>query len=502
VIVIFSTENELILTFDIGTTSVKVSLFTRYLEHICTFPEEYKLDTFPGGIVEVDPDQYKTAIRNGLVKVFKNYTGRGTIRAIAITTQGETLIPVDNCGNPLMPAIVWLDNRAQKQAEALAEKIEEEEFYRVTGLPEISGALPLCKLKYIKEELPEIYAKTEKFLLLEDYILHWLTGRFVTEKALQCSTGYFDIINDCYWEKALNIAGIDIDKLPVAVSCGEPVGNILPNVAKELNLPKSVTVVTGAMDQVAAALGAGCIRDGIITETTGTALVMAAYTTNPCFEHPSRVTIYRHALQGSYLYLPIGNTAGMFLKWFRENFCQEIPFNQPNAYALLDSMAENIPAGCNGLITLPYLAGCVNPDNNPAAKGVFFGADLGTTKAHFVRSIMEAVCFMMRDFIHMLSELGVKPEVIYSLGGGSKSELWEQMKADVCGAPFITMKCNEAASTGAALLAGWGSGLLPGNFYPEIEYKKKYFPNCDLEKIYHDVYQKYTYLYRVLKPLF
>lgn len=493
---------DLILTFDIGTTSVKVSLFTSELVHLCSFAEEYALDTRPGGLVEVQPERYKDAIRSGLAKALSGSEHRGTVSAIAVTTQGETLIPVDEKGNPLMPAIVWLDARAQKQAQIISAKIDTDEFYQTTGLPGINGALPLCKLAYIKEEMPEIYPKTSKFLMVEDYILYWLTGKFVTEKALQCSTGYFDITADQYWEKALTTAGIDMCKLPEALPCGIPVGKILPETAQELKLPSSATIVTGAMDQVAAALGAGCTKEGIVAESTGTALVMTAYTRHPDFTHPYRVTIYRHALPGSYIYLPFANTAGILLKWFKDNFCPDISLIGQDAYAVMDDLAKNIPAGCDGLITLPCLADCMPSDDSPAAGGVFFGADLSTTRAHFIRSIMESVCFMLKNFITMLSELDIKADMIHSLGGGSRSELWEQMKADICGVPFTSMRCSEAASAGAALLAAWGSGLLPTGFYPEAQYEKTYLPDPNLVKVYQAAYNKFKKLETVIKPLF
>lgn len=489
-----------ILTLDIGTTAVKVSLFSDQLSHLCSFAEEYPLSSSAGGIVEVDPTLYLSAIKTALAKALQSQSG--TIAAISVTTQGETLIPVDSEGKPLMNAIVWLDNRAQKQAVQLEQLISSDEFYHTTGLPEINGALPIAKLGFIKEELPHIYEKTYKFLLVEDYILHWLTGKFVTEKALLCSTGYFDIINDCYWDKALNLAGIDKEKLPTAYGCGEPIGRILAQTATELNISPLALVTTGAMDQVAAALGAGCNHDGVIVETTGTALVMAAYTKAPNFAQASRLTIYRHAIDGCYLYLPIGNTAGMLLKWFKDEFCKDICENGQDSYKCLDLLAKAVAPGCDGLVTLPYLAGNVNPDNDPNAKAVFFGATLSTTRSHFIRSIMESVCYMLRDFLDMLEELGVHADCIHSLGGGSRSSLWEQMKADVCQRDYASMQCSEATSMGAAILAAKGSGMIDSLTQAKPNCRESYQPNKELSAVYQAGYNKFHALYRSVKPLF
>ena len=277
-----------------------------------------------------------------------------------------------------------------------------------------------------------MYQKAHKFLLLEDYLLFWLTGRFVSEKSIQSSTGWFSLPLDGLWPEALAAAGVEPQKLPPLVECGSAVGGLLAQAARELGLPAGVPVVAGAMDQVAAALAAGCVEPGVVTETTGTALVAAVCTDAPVFSGGHRVTIYRHALPGRYLYLPIGNTAGMALRWFRDQFCRDLPAGA-EGYLALDQLAGQVPPGCEGLVFLPFLAGCVDPDSCPQASAVFFGAHLGTTRAHFVRSVLESTAFLLRDFFEMLAALGCPARQVYSLGGGARSPLWQQIKADVCG---------------------------------------------------------------------
>lgn len=491
-----------ILTLDIGTTAVKVSLFTDTLVPLCSQAEEYELNTLPGNRIELDPEVYLQKIRRAMIKIQQQMEPETGIAAIGITTQGETLIPVDAEGRPLHPAILWLDSRAEAEAGHIREYIPEEQFYTVTGLPQINGALPLAKLRYIREKHPEIYQKTHKFLLVEDFILHWLTGRFVSEKSLQCSTGYFSLHTDGYWEQALEAAEIDIDKLPELLDCGEIAGTILPERARELSLSPHTVVVTGAMDQTAAALAAGCAAPGRITETTGTALVLAAFTENPDFGHPSRVTVYRHALNNCFIYLPIGITAGMALKWFKDNFCSELTDQGQMAYKEMDAMAAGVPAGCDGLITLPYFAGCINPEALPNAKAVFYGATLDTSRAHFIRSIMEAAGFMLRDFIRMLGELGCEAKEIYSIGGGSRSRLWQQIKADICQKEFTTVQFSEMSSAGAAMLAAWGAGILERGSCPVFSAAEKFVPEAENKDIYDRTYKKYKLLGETVKELY
>lgn len=488
-----------IAVFDMGTSSVKVCLFTPELEMVSWSLREYGLFA-SGDQVEAEAEEYLRAAREGMADALTRAPGY-EVAAISVTTQGETFVPVDGEGSPLRRFIVWLDGRAEEQAAALREQIREMDFYRTTGLPEISGALPLAKLAWIREKEPEIYEKTHKFLLLEDYVLLWLTGRFVSEKALATSTGWFDLHSDGIWREALEKAGVDEGKLPELLECGQIVGPLTAETALQLGLKPGTPVVAGAMDQTAAALAGGCSERGTVTETTGSALVLAACTDSPAFAEGHHVTIYRHAFPGKYIYLPIGNTGGLSLKWFRDQFCRDLP-GGGDGYDAINALVAEIPAGCEGLVFLPFLSGSVDPDTCPEAKGCFFGARLSSTRAHFARSVMESIAFLVRDFLEMLEELGCPVERIYALGGGSRSPLWLQMKADVCRRSFRAGTCSEATAMGAALLAGWGTGLIDKDCHPRIGESRVYEPDPENADAYEEAYRLYKKLYTAVKPLF
>lgn len=411
-----------IAVLDVGTTAVKACLFSPSLELLACSVQEYALRT-QGERVEADAAQYKAAARAGLADALSQAPGC-IPAAVSITTQGETLTLADRSGEPLRPFLVWLDSRAENEAQALRSVLDNETFYKTTGLPEVTGALPLAKLLWLRKHEPDTFARAHKLLLLEDYLLHWLTGRFVSEKSLQTSTGWFDLHSDGLWHSGLAAAGASAELLPELLECGAPAGSLLPGPAAELGLPPNIPVVAGAMDQTAAALAAGCTRPGTVTETTGTALVMAACTDAPMFRSGHHVTVYRHALPGKYLYLPIGNTAGMALRWFRDEFCRDLPAGAAG-YAALDALVQSVPCGCDGLAFLPFLSGSVDPDACPEARAVFFGARLSTTRAHFARSVMESVAFLLRDFFGMLNALGCPADTVYSLGGGARSAVWQ-----------------------------------------------------------------------------
>ncbi len=488
-----------IAVLDIGTTAVKACLFSPALRLLACSVREYAL-TACGERVEAKAGLYLDAARMGMAEALAAAPG-WTPAAVSVATQGETLVPVDGAGTPLCPFLVWLDGRAGTEAEALRSRLPEEIFYRTTGLPGISGALPLAKLLWLRKNAPELFSRARKFLLLEDYFLHWMTGRFITEKSLQTSTGWFDLRRGAYWAAALDAAGVPPEKLPEPLECGEAAGPLLLDAAAALGLPAGIPVVTGAMDQTAAALAAGGVSPGTVTETTGTALVMAACTDAPVFARGHRVTIYRHALAGKYLYLPIGNTAGMALRWFRDEFCRDLPAGA-RGYAALDTLAQAVPCGCEGLVFLPFLSGSVDPDACENARAAFFGARLSTTRAHFVRSVMESVAFLLRDFLEMLDALGCPADAVYSLGGGARSAVWQQIKADVCGRAFHVPVCGEATAMGAALLAGWGCGLIERNTFPRMERSAVYSPNAENALACRKAYALYKRLYAAVRPLY
>ena len=486
-----------IAVFDVGTSSVKTCLFTPELEMIARSAQEYPLHTH-GDEVEAWAQDYLAAAQAGMGQVVAQAPGY-EVAAIAVTTQGETLVPVDDAGRPLRSFLVWLDSRAQTQAQALSRTLGD--IYPTTGLPEINGALPLAKLLWIREKQPKIWEKTEKFLLLEDYFLYWMTGNFVSEKSLQTSTGWFSLGCDDLWEQALEAVGADRDRFPRLLESGQPAGTLTEDCAKALGLKAGIPVIAGAMDQTAAALAAGCVRPGSVTETTGSALVMAACTDAPDFSGAHHVTVYRHVFPGKYLYLPIGNTGGMALRWFRDEFCRDLPGGEAG-YEAINREVCRIPAGCEGLIFLPYLAGSVDPDNCPYARGCFFGARLSSTRGHFARSVMESIAFQLRDFLEMLEGLGCTGNHICSMGGGAASPVWMQIKADVCGRAFRVTPCQETTAMGAALLAGWGSGLIPADRMPDGAEGKCYLPDETLRQTYDQSYRIYRELYSAVKPLY
>lgn len=500
-----------ILTLDIGTTSVKTSLYTEQLKLVGYVSEEYKLITKPNNVIELPAEKYWEASKTGIKRIIeKSGVSGNKIQAIVITTQGETLIPVNSQGEALRNAIVWLDGRATEESKYLSQKFPSEQVYSITGLPGIDSVCPISKILWIKKYEPEVYKKTYKFLLLEDFIIMKLCGEFVTEKSLLSSTGYFDIINDRIWSEILDYAGISTEKLPEPLECGTKVGCVNPEVAKELKLSEKTIVITGAMDQVAGAVGAGNLKPGIVTETTGTALVIAATTTKPPQKEDTfKVTTYRHAIKGKYLIIPICMTAGIILKWFKDEFChKEVELSKEtgrSVYDLLGEMAEKIPPLSNGLFLLPYFRGMLTPEENYSARGTFFGISLNTSKAHFIRSIFEGVGYMLRENLEVMRNLGTTITQIRALGGSARSKLWLHIKADITDCEVVSMQEPESSSLGAAILGSVALGLFTNYEQAASKsnlIKERFYPEKQNVNKYERGYLLYKELYQQLKPLF
>lgn len=488
-----------LLSLDVGTTAVKAGLFAEDLSPLGLVIEEYTLQTPGPDLVEMDPEIYWQSACRSIRRVIENVDVDATsVQVITCTTQGETMIPVDAAGTTLHPAIVWLDARAREEAEFLSARFTAEEFYQTTGLPEISSYCPVAKLKWLKDRKPDIYDRTYKLLLLEDYLVYRLTGQFVSNPSLQSSTGYFDIHQGRYWEKILTCCGLDSDKLPKLLPCGTIVSPIRPELADAFGLSPSTLVSTGAMDQVAAAVGCGNIREGVVTDTIGTCQVVAA-TANHAPDLPwSAVTVYAHAIPGKYLLLLINQTAGIVLKWFRNEFCRDLVDHfGDGAFDEMGRLASQIPPLSRGLTLFPQFTGIQGAVNNPDVRGAFVGVGLDTDRACFIRAVMEGVCYMSRQSIETME---LSPETLISLGGGAKSSIWNQVKADITGKIVSILQVEEAALLGAAMLGGLACGIL--NSLEHSAVSRSFTPNRDNHDAYEVGYQRYCKLYDCLRPLF
>lgn len=423
-----------LLGVDVGTTSIKAAVFDEAGKMLSQTTVDYILHQ-EGNQVEFEPEKYWELF----LQAMREATEGLEVGAMSIDTQCETLILTDEAGEPVRDAIVWLDNRAEKEAEDIDKKFGTQTVYEITGQSEITATWPASKLLWVRDNEPEIWKKTKKVFLLEDYLLYKMTGRFVTEKTLQSSSLYFDIRTGDWWQDMMDFIGMTPEMLPELLESAQYVGDY-----------KGIKVMTGAMDQVAGAIGAGVVRPGIMSEMTGTTMVLfVPQETIPAYNPDSKVPCH-YNYDGKYAGILWTNTAGMSLKWFKNALCEAYDF------IALDELAKEVPPGSDGLVFLPHLCGSMMPKYNPEAKGTFHGLTLQHTRGHFVRSILEAVACMLKS---NLDYLNLPIEEIRIMGGGSKSPLWNQIKADMTGIRLTSLEQSETACLGSAILAGVGAGV-------------------------------------------
>ena len=438
------------LGLDMGTTGVKAAVFDASGNMLGSGLAEYTLETPAPDIVELDAELYWLSAKSAIKQaVTQSQIAPARIKAMAITGQVETLIMLDSNGNPVRKAIVWLDNRAHDEAKYLEEKFGSENLFRLSGQTEMLPCWPAPKILWYQKNEPENFARTAKYLMVEDYIVYKLSGKFVTSCGLQPSSLYFDIGTSQYDQAMLQAINITPDQLPELKQCSE----IMTAAAENDSMIVPGTLIAAApLDHICGNLGSGCAKAGAISETTGCTLAICASFPQIIYDRARQVSTYLGATPGNFVLLPWAPTAGMLLKHFRDEFAGGMSYQE------FDNAAASVSPGSDGLILLPHCAGAISPDCNPHARGTAWGITLAHKREHWARAIMESVAYLLRSNVEALRNMNCDIRELRALGGASHSKVWLQIKADVLNLPITVTECAEATSLGAAMLAAVAAG--------------------------------------------
>ncbi len=484
------------LTIDVGTTSVKTALFDETGKLHAIALKEYRLHTPEENIVELETQIYWDCAVKGVHEVLrKSGVNSGKISSVGVSSQGETLITLDGNGEPVRPAIVWMDNRSVDETRELKERFGTGD----TGLDDMITTWPVTKALWLRRNEPESFSRTDRFLMVEDYIIYKLTGQFAGEFSLYSTTSILDIRRKQYWLEILDYVGIGLDRLPALSESGDVIGKLTPKAASVLGLGTNTHVITGAMDQTAGMVGAGNIREGIISETTGAALAICKSLDTLPGEKKQALAIQCHAVPDKYLVTGWCGAGGMSLKWLRDTFFTEEKSRvktsgEEDTYNLMVQMAEKVSPGSQGLQFYPFMAGPGTLPLNQSARGCFNGLELHHGKEHFVRAVMESMAFILRENIERMKGLGGNVQEVRSMGGGAKSPLWNQIKADVTGLPIVTLECKETASLGIAILSTVALGVhdsIESAVKVMVKPQCSYKPEKNASHVYENAYTKY-----------
>lgn len=456
-----------VLAHDLGTTGDKAVLFDVESGRMggsafSPYPTDYPFATW----AEQDPDDWWRAFCQATQEVLSR-TGVSPAGIAAISFSGQMMgcLPVAEEGTPLRRAIIWADQRATAEAGRLIEGIGLEEAYRITG-HRVGAAYSAPKIMWLKSHELRVFERTYKFLQAKDFIVHKLTGSWVTDYSDACGTGLLDLRRRDWSEEMLVAAGIPGEFLPDVKPSTAVVGEAGKEAAEEAGLSPGTPVVIGGGDGVCATAGAGVVRPGIGHIYLGSSAWVAGASEGPVFDPRMRTFTWPHLDPG--LYSPNGtmHNAGASLEWAKEALGalegRVAEWLGLSPYDLLEREVERVPAGGEGLIFLPYLMGERSPHWNPNARGVFLGITRKHTRAHFLRAVYEGVALNLRIIFSALKELGVHLSEMRLIGGGAKSRLWTQILADALGTTLrVTTAPLEATALGAAMAGAVGVGLVP-----------------------------------------
>ncbi len=373
------------------------------------------------------------------------------IVAISFSGQMHGSVLLDSSDRVLRPALLWCDQRTEKQCAEITAKIGRERLIELTCNPAVTG-FTLPKLLWTREREPQIWDQVRTVLLPKDYIRLKLSGDKASDVADSSGTLLFDVQKRRWSGEMLDTFGIERSLMPRVYESIDVTGTVSQAAAAETGLKAGTLIVAGAGDSAAGAIGMGVTRPGTVSATIGTSGVVFGVTEQPRLDLKGRIHTLCHAIPGRWHNTGVTLAAGLSLKWFRDNFGAGLSFDK------LGNEAAIAPPGSDGAIWLPYLMGERTPHLDANARGAFVGLTASHTRAHLTRAVMEGVAFSLRDSFEIFKETGGEISSIRLGGGGAKSGLWRQIQADVFGQPVEILEADEGAAYGAAILAGVGAG--------------------------------------------
>ena len=495
-------RDELLLGLDVGTTGAKAALFDFSGGLVSIGQAEYEVQHMGPAWVEQRPEDWWAAAGVAVRRALEGVRhGPERVAAMAVSSQAPSLVPLDEAGKSVRPALIWMDRRADAEAQHLAEEIGFEQICHVTG-NRPDPFYVAAKLLWFKTHEPELFKRSARFVQINGYINYRLTGAFSMDPVHAALLQLRDCETDEWSTELCDACGVDPRQFPRITPCHQIIGEVTRAAAEATGLRPGLPVVTGTVDGSAAALEAGVTRPGIAAEMTGTSTVLLMPRAGGARE-PAFINM-PHALPNLDLQLAALVASGASLRWFRQEFGLSEP-SDGDPYDHLTSEASTAPHGSGGLIFLPYMMGERSPIWHTHARGVFFGLSLSTPRAAIVRSILEGTAYALRHNAEVAASAGVQVQEMRVVGGGAKSDLWNQIKADVLGVPVCLPEVSAGAPFGDAVLAGMGLGLYDN---PEksvesmVRIRKQYEPVRERTQLYDGLYQVFRRVYAHLREDF
>jgi xylulokinase len=484
---------------DVGSQGTKALLLSFTGEVVGESYEGYPID-YPHPLWAEQPverwlDALTLAIRRLLSE---SGVSAEHVRSLSLATQVDGVVPIDSSGRPLYPAIIWMDRRASAQCERIRGHLSEEQIFQLTGL-NLDATHVAPKIRWLADQHPDIYQQAAYFLLPGSYMAYALTGELGVDYSNASSTLLLDVHTKTWSEIMLDAFAIEESRLVPINAASATLGTLRPALAEKLGLRAGTLVMVGCGDEHAACLGAGVTRPGVVGDIAGTAEPVCAASAEVAFDTTRLVETHCHADPELWLLENPGFVSGGNYRWLRDQFARG------ETYPALDAEAAQVPPGAEGLTFLPSLMGAMAPTWNEAARGTYAGFTLAHTRGHFVRALLEGSAYAVRDITTQMKSAGIELRELRVVGGGAKSTLWNQIKADVTGLPVNVPEITETTALGAAFLALVGVGAyatLSEASEQIVRIRECIEPAPLLESTYTEAYQRYRETYFALLPLF
>lgn len=485
---------------DSSTTATKALLIDEQGDVVAVAATEYGYETPRPLWSEQDPDLWWKGAAASIRQVLAaSGVKPDEIHGIGLTGQMHGLVLLDAAGEVLRPAILWNDQRTGAQCDEIRRRLGKGRLIQITGNDALTG-FTAPKILWVQQQEPEVWAQARHILLPKDYVRYKLTGEYAIDKADGAGTILFDLQQRDWSPEVLAALDIPVEYLPPTHEGPAITGYLSHDAAAATGLRVGIPVMAGGGDQAAGAVGVGAVQPGVVSLALGTSGVVFATTGGPFVEPEGRLHAFCHAVPGRWHFMGVMLSAAGSLRWHRDTFAPGVSFDD------LLAPAAAVPAGCEGLLFLPYLTGERTPHPDPLARGAFVGLTVRHSLPHLSRAVIEGVSFGLRDSFELIkSGSGAAITQVRVSGGGAKSPLWRQILADVMNAELVTVNTTEGAAYGAALLAGVGAGVWPdvdSACRRTIHVTGSTQPSPAAVAEYERWYTVYRGLYPALKPTF
>ncbi|MCE1254598.1 MAG: gluconokinase [Anaerolineae bacterium] len=491
-------SHPLIIAVDIGTGSSRALLIDSRLHILASFSAPCELIEPASGHVEQAADQVLLAtlqvIRQAALTAAQQ---ANAISGICFSSAVSSLLAVNEAGLPLCHALTWADTRAQPQVKNLKEKALQ--LYQRTGTPQ-HASYWLPKLIWMRQNRPEIFLKTRYWVGLKDYVVHYLTGEYLTDTCNAAATGMLNSDTLTWDEFSCDLAGISTGQLPALSETTSLISGLRADVAAELELPPATPLILGAGDGMLANLGSGVITPGQVATTIGSSGACRSASTHPVLDDALMRAWSYPLLKDLWIIGGAENSGGLIVNWFTENYWPA----GPHRFDDMLQAVSKIPPGSQGLIFLPYLLGERAPIWDENARGAFIGLDSRHSPAHLARAVLEGVIFALYDVYRSLGEYTAEAQEIRVSGGYTRSPVWLSIQANLFNKKLVVLKNHECSALGAAILGFYALGVFPDlkSGCDLIEIKETIHPDPRQQTIYEKIIPLYTQAYHQLKPIF